>query len=47
VFGGKTMKKLTKLIAVAIVAGTAGLGASSASAWWGNDDLPPFLRTLG
>ena len=31
------MKKLTKLIAVAIVAGTAALSASTASAWWGND----------
>ena len=32
------MKKLTKFIAVAIVAGTAALGASAASAWWGDDD---------
>jgi len=32
------MKKLTKLIAVAIVAGTAALGASTASAWWGGND---------
>ena len=32
------MKKLTKLIAVAIVAGTAALGAGTANAWWGDDD---------
>ena len=31
------MKKLGKLIAVAVVAGTATLGAGTASAWWGND----------
>ena len=31
------MRKLSKLIAVAVVAGTATLGAGTASAWWGND----------
>ena len=31
------MKKLTKHLAVAIVDGTAALGASTASGWWGND----------
>jgi hypothetical protein len=38
VFGGNIMKKLGKLIAVAVVAGVATLGAGTASAWWGNDD---------
>ena len=31
------MRKLSKLIAVAVVAGAATLGAGTASAWWGND----------
>ena len=41
------MKKLTKLIAVAIVAGTAALGASTASAWWGNDYYDDYYGPWG
>jgi hypothetical protein len=35
---GNVMKKLTKLVAATIVAGTAALSVSNASAWWGGND---------
>jgi hypothetical protein len=36
-FGGKPMKKHTKLLSVAVIAAAATLGAGTASAWWGSD----------
>ena len=41
------MKKVTKLIAVAIVTGTAALCASTASAWWGNDYYDGYYGPWG
>jgi hypothetical protein len=32
------MRKLTKLVAATIVAGTAALSVTPASAWWGGND---------